>query len=293
MRQATRFIRKLRGDSQPILVEANDGELYVVKFGDNLRGPNLSFNESMGSELFRACGLAVPQWRALIATDCFLDRNRECWLEMQEGRRRPSPGLCFGSGFLGCRARTILEIVPGTATYLRRITNARDFWLAWLLDVCACHSDNRQAVFELEASTALNCIFIDFGHMFGGPLGERKVVPCRAPRYWDGRVYLPVKGRLLMTLRRMVDRFDKDRVWRKIAVIPDEWRTKAAVVNFMECLERLSTPRFVETTLEAMAEYQRSYEREEMRGNQEQERSISLLRSRLQTNAIVQRAVAC
>ena len=46
----TRHIQKLRGGSQPILAEASDGRLYVVKFANNPQGANLLFNESMGRD---------------------------------------------------------------------------------------------------------------------------------------------------------------------------------------------------------------------------------------------------
>ena len=62
---AVRFIRKMRGGSQPILVEASDRNLYVVKSQDNLQGRNVLFNEVVGSEMFRQVGLPGPE-RALI-----------------------------------------------------------------------------------------------------------------------------------------------------------------------------------------------------------------------------------
>ncbi len=57
----TQYVRNLRGGSQPILARASDGFLYVVKFANNLQGPNLLFNESAGSELYLACGLPIPE----------------------------------------------------------------------------------------------------------------------------------------------------------------------------------------------------------------------------------------
>src|SRR5580698_1050275 len=105
--------RSLRGGSQPILAHATDGLVYVVKFANNLQGPNLLFNESAGYELYRACGLPVPDWTPLWVTDSFLDGNRDCWMQTPEGRLRPSSGLCFGSLFLGQKGDRLFEIVPG------------------------------------------------------------------------------------------------------------------------------------------------------------------------------------
>src|ERR1035437_3514301 len=96
-----RFIRKLRGGSQPILAEASDGLLYVVKFINNLQGPNLLFNESAGSEIFHANALAVPSWKPIFISDSFLDHNPDSWMQTPTGLLRLVSGLCFGSQFLG------------------------------------------------------------------------------------------------------------------------------------------------------------------------------------------------
>src|SRR5580700_5874154 len=92
-----RYLRSLRGGSQPFLAQASDGLFYVVKFAHNLQGPNLLFNESAGTELFRCCGLAVPEWRPLLVTSDFLDQNPGCWMRTAEEVLRPNAGLCFGS----------------------------------------------------------------------------------------------------------------------------------------------------------------------------------------------------
>ena len=82
------YIRKLRGGSQPILVRADDGLVYVVKFSNNLQGPNLPFNEALGTELFRVAGFNVPKWRLVEVSDDFIDRNPSCWMETECGKLR-------------------------------------------------------------------------------------------------------------------------------------------------------------------------------------------------------------
>jgi hypothetical protein len=85
---AEQFVRKLRGSCQPILVRASDGLLYVAKFAKNLQGPNVLFNESAGTELYRAFGLSVPSWKQLVVTGKFVDRNPGCWMQTDDGARR-------------------------------------------------------------------------------------------------------------------------------------------------------------------------------------------------------------
>jgi hypothetical protein len=119
--RVTRYICNLHGGSQPILAQACDGLLYVVKFANNLQGFNLPFNECIGTELYHACGLAVPSWRPLLVTDSFLDQNPDCWMQAQHGRLRPNSGLCFGSRFLGGNGIRVLEILSETS--FKRVRN--------------------------------------------------------------------------------------------------------------------------------------------------------------------------
>jgi hypothetical protein len=154
----THFMRKLRGRSQPILAQASDGLFYVVKFANNMQGPNVLFNESMGSELYHGCGMAGPSWKALQVTDSFVERNPNSWLQTPEGRLRPASGLCFGSRFLGSDGKHVFEILPESS--FKRIHNRKDLWLAWLIDACAGQTNNRQALFmvKLIPSCLLNCL---------------------------------------------------------------------------------------------------------------------------------------
>lgn len=287
----TRYIRSLRGGSQPILAEANDGNLYVVKFADNIQGPHLPFNESMGTELYRACGLPVSPWKALEITDSFLDRNPACWWQTQQGRLRPLAGVSFGSRFLSGQSARLFEILPGS--YFERVRNATDFWLAWTLDVCADHSDVRQAIFREELSGQLGAVFIDFGHMFGGATGRDPFRHVLASRYRDGRVYSRMKPRFLLTVRKILDTLDVNQLWQQLAAVPDEWKTKSAIQNFTGCLDRLSDAASLEKTLDAMVKSHQSTARETFLPNCGRKPSPSILRPRVQSVARGRRTVAC
>ncbi len=245
----TRYIRSLRGGSQPILGEASDGEVYVVKFADNLQGTNLLFNEIAGTELYRACGLPVAPWQPLLVTVDFLDENPACWSQTPKGLHRPTGGVCFGSRFLGGEDVRIFEILPGS--HFQRVRSHTDFWLAWLLDVCASHADRRQAIFVEGALGALEAVFIDFGHMFGGPKGDQHP-HWRASRYMDERIYLRPTTRSGLTVRNISCNLAPDRLWRKLATVPDEWKCESAIQNFAACLNRLSDSRFVDSMFDVM-----------------------------------------
>jgi hypothetical protein len=272
----TQYIRKLRGGSQPILVQASDGLLYVVKFANNLQGPNLLFNESAGSELFRSCGLPVPEWRPVKVSNSFLDKNPDCWIQTPEGRLRPSSGLSFGSRFLGGNGKPLLEILP--ASSFNRVRNQASFWLAWLIDVCAEHGDNRQAIFEEDAEGWLDASFVDHGHLFGGPKADMKRSFC-ASRYLDPRIYAAVSSEALLGFQSIVRALDVDRLRQRTEAIPAEWRQVSARESFERCLQRLSKPLLVRNVLETIVDaIERRTEKESGNPGRERKPSFEVLR---------------
>ncbi len=245
--RVTTHIRKLNGCSQSSLTEASDDEIYVVKLTDKQLGENLLFNEVMGTELYRACGLAVPPWRRVLVTDDFIRQNPGYWRQTPEGRESPS-GVFFGSSYLGCNPSTVFEILPGG--YFSRV-RAADFWLAWLVDICASHTDNRQALFVQRETHELDPIFIDFGHMFGGPNGDKEP-HFIASRYRDVRIYPRLTARFLLTIRRTAASLNAEKLWRQVGKVPDEWKSQRGVQNFATCLNRLADAQFVEKSLGMM-----------------------------------------
>jgi hypothetical protein len=242
------YIRKLPGCSQPFLAEASDGAIYVVKLSDNQLGENLLFNEMAGTELYRACGLAVASWQPLLVTNDFIYQSPQYRQETTGGRERPA-GVFFGSLYLGRNCNNLFEILPGS--YFPRVRDAADFWLAWLVDICASHADNRQTIFVERETHELDPVFIDFGHMFGGPKGNQEP-HFRASRYLDERIYPRLSTRLLLTIRRAAANLNSDHLWQQIGTAPDEWKSQRGLQNFTASLNKLADSRFVERSLDMM-----------------------------------------
>jgi hypothetical protein len=242
----TQYVRNLRGGSQPILARASDGLFYVVKFINNLQGPNLLFNESAGSELYRACGLAVPEWKPLLLSESFINENPDCWLQTPEGRLRPEAGLCFGSLYLGGDGQRLIEFLP-RASFVR-VRNRASFWLAWLVDICAGHTDNRQAIFVESAGGWLDACFVDHGHFFGGPNADQSK-NFRASAYLDSRIYQKLTAQDALGLLDVIQSLDSDRLWQQANAIPDSWRHTSALYGFRSALERLSRPLLLQNVL--------------------------------------------
>ena len=235
--QAKRFVRRLRGGSQPVLIEASDGLQYVVKFQNNFQGPNLLFNEVAGTELFGQAGLPVPDWRPIRITERFLRSTPECWLETAHGLVRPQAGLCFGSLFLEPEQSRIFEILSGG--YFSRVRSRGDFWTAWVLDVLAENTDHRQALFVEEGNSRLQTFFIDHGHLLGGARGA-SVPWYRASRYIDPRVYTEAGEPEAGAVEESIRRIDLRRLAKRVIALPEAWKPASALLRFGRMMERLS-----------------------------------------------------
>jgi len=247
--RAALFICKLRGGSQPILVEGTNGVLYVLKFSDNPQGPNVPFNEVAGAELFHACGLPVPGWDPLLLTDEFIDSNRDCWPVVEAEPRRPRAGLCFASRFLGSQNQQLIEILPGSA--FNRIRNRAHFWLAWFIDICCEHIDNRQAIFLRDSEGWLHASFIDSGHLLSGARGDSKP-NFWSPRYLDPRIYNGISSLDIAKYRRVLFTLNADAVFARILEMPQDWQLPSAVAALTRCLSRIANRQFANVIWEML-----------------------------------------
>jgi hypothetical protein len=242
--EAIRFVRRLRGGSQPILVEASDGFFYVVKFLNNFQGPNLLFNEAIGTEIFRLAGLAVPEWRTVAISEHFLAQNPGCWLESEHGLVKPQTGLCFGSRFLELGECRVFEILSGG--FFSRVRDRRNFWTAWLLDVLSEHTDNRQALFVEGETQWLDAYFVDHGHLLGGARGSA-APHFRASRYLDPRIYPAVSRADAEAAQKAILGIDPLALAETVLQLPALWKTASAIVRFGQLMRRFGDPALVES----------------------------------------------
>src|SRR5208337_2570535 len=126
------------------------------------------------------------------------------------------------------------------------------FWLAWLIDICAQHADNRQAVFQQDEAGGIHARFVDHGHLFGGPKGGTRP-HFLASRYLDPRIYQRVSSHHLLEIQKVAQRVDAEWLWERVEALPDEWKTASALKGFAECLNRLSQPGLVQNILDTMS----------------------------------------
>jgi hypothetical protein len=170
-------------------------------------------------------------------------------METPEGRLRPNSGLCFGSRFLGQNGKRLHEILPRTS--FERVRTPASFWLAWLIDVCAEHVDNRQALFTENTDGWLNVHFIDFGHFFGGPKADLRK-NFRASRFLDLRIYAKLSSEAFLQFKDAAHAWNTDTFWKRLEAIPADWRYASSLGSFERCLERLASPLLVQSVLDTI-----------------------------------------
>ena len=90
----TKHIRVLRGGSQPHLMQANDGNLYVVKFQGNPQGTRVLANEMLAAMLAEGLGLPMPTTEVVELPP---ELSEGLFFEIPSGRQPILPGLHLGS----------------------------------------------------------------------------------------------------------------------------------------------------------------------------------------------------
>lgn len=229
-----RFVAKMRGGSQSALIEASDGLQYVVKWQHNPQGARIVLNEALGSALYKEIGLPTPEWAAIEISDAFIDANRGLWFDTCHGFVRPTAGIHFASLRMGTETQTVFEVLPGT--WFTRIQNRDTFLGALVADVWSEHVDSRQALFlQEDGQHALSVVYIDHGHMFGGPDGAQ-VMRLRACFHLDMRIYASLE--LVDGLNYWIQRIQDGGqaiVANAVASIPEEWLS----TSFDENIDRL------------------------------------------------------
>lgn len=178
---ARRFIRKMRGGAQAHLLEADDGNFYIVKFQNNPQHRKILVNELIASEILSHLQVTAPECRIVRVSPEFLERNPE--VHIQTGTRRVAvePGWHFGSRYPGNPdTMAIYDFVPDAL--LQQVANQEQFRAVLVFDRWVSNADGRQSVFfraQLRDWLAqpgvpprklgFVALMIDHGFAFNGP----------------------------------------------------------------------------------------------------------------------------
>lgn len=247
---ARRLIRKMRGGAQAHLVEASDGNFYVVKFRNNPQHGRILVNEWLASVFLSYLGIAAPEGALVRVSEDFLRDNPEAYFQLGTRRAAIEPGWHFGSRFPGHPAHhAVYDFLPDSL--LGEIQNLYDFRAVLVFDKWMGNADTRQAIFFrarlkewLPGSTAhaLRLGFvaqmIDHGYVFEGPNWRFSDSPLQG-LYFRPLVYREVRG--LDDFQPWLDRvvnFPEEVVDQAVKQIPPAW-LEGDEAEFATLMERL------------------------------------------------------
>lgn len=151
-------LRSLPGSSLAQLALCDDKNSYVIKCGNNSEGSNTLANEVIADLLMNALNLPTAQWRIATYSSsaaCPFHHSK-CDLHFASELLKPSSN------------GRLYSFLPGS--FVPRIENRPDFIGALVFDIWAGSTDVRQAVYvEDHKNRTFKAVFIDNGHLFGGP----------------------------------------------------------------------------------------------------------------------------
>lgn len=247
---ARRLIRKMRGGAQAHLIEASDGNFYVVKFLNNPQHRRILVNEWMASVFLNYLGVSAPQAALVRVSGDFLRDHPEAHFQLGSRRQSIEPGWHFGSRFPGDPTRhAVYDFLPDSL--LTGIENLQDFRAVVVFDKWMGNADSRQAIFFrarlkewLPGSGAhpLRLGFvaqmIDHGYVFEGPHWRFGDAPLQGLYFRPG-VYKDVRS--LDDFQPWLDRvanFPEEVVDQAVKQIPAAW-LEGQEDEFAALLERL------------------------------------------------------
>ena len=232
---ALRLVRKMRGGAQAHLLEASDGNHYVVKFLNNPQHRRILVNEWVASAFLRYLGLSAPEPALIEVTSSFTENNPDAHIQLGSQRHPPILGWHFGSRFPGHPARTVVyDFLPDVL--LPKVENYAEFAALLAFDQWMGNADSRQAIFFRSRIREWLPTFevhpqklgfvaqmVDHGFVFDGPNWRFGDSPLQG-LYFRPIVYQNVRGwdDFQPWLDRIVN-FPEHIVDRAIHQIPQAW----------------------------------------------------------------------
>ena len=226
---AVRHIRKMRGGAQSHLLEADDGNAYVVKFRNNPQHRRILINELLASVFLDYLRISAPEIALLHVSDRFLAANPEVHLTLGTRRIEVEPGWQFGSRFPGNPATlNVYDFLPDAL--LPSVANLDDFRGILVFDKWVGNADGRQTIFYRanvrergELRPRFVARMIDHGFAFNGPHWDFPDSPLQG-LYARRIVYDPVRSldgfQPWLDLLRHLPEEVVDRAWKSV---PPDW----------------------------------------------------------------------
>jgi hypothetical protein len=233
---ARRHIRKMRGGAQSHLLEADDGQFYIVKFQNNPQHRRILVNELLASVFLKYLQISSPVAALIHVTEEFVRNNPDVAIELGSSKMPVATGWQFGSRYPGDPARVaVYDFVPDAL--LHKVRNQSDFLGALAFDKWVANADGRQAVFfrarvrewvpatiETHAlSMGFVATMIDQGFAFNGPHWNFPDSPVQG-LYARKLVYQDVESlREFEPWLERIRNFPEEVVDRAYKQVPPEW----------------------------------------------------------------------
>jgi hypothetical protein len=234
---AVRHVRKMRGGAQAHLLEADDGNWYVVKFRNNPQHHRVLVNELLAATFLEYLKIAAPPAAVIQVTAQFMAANPEIHLQIGTASIAVAPGWHFGSRYPGDPARAaVYDFLPDAL--LSHVVNLEDFRAILVFDKWTGNADGRQSVFYramvkegagkpavkvLPAKPGFVAQMIDHGYAFNGPHWDFPESPVQG-LYARALVYESVRSfEDFQPWLEQVTYFPEevvDRAWKRI---PADW----------------------------------------------------------------------
>ena len=249
---ARRFLRKMRGGAQAHLLEADDGNFYVVKFQNNPQHRRILVNEMIAGAILEHLQIAAPEHQMVRIPEGFLEANPEVYVQTGSRRVAVREGWHFGSRYPGNPDVTaVYDFIPDAL--LQQVANLEQFRAVLVFDRWVANADGRQSVFfraQLKDWLAkpgipprrlgFVALMIDHGFAFNGPhweLPESAVMGLYSRR----TVYANVRS--LDDFEPWLTRvaaFPEDVLDRALRRIPPDWLEddEPALYRLLEALLR-------------------------------------------------------
>jgi hypothetical protein len=184
-------LRRMRGGSQPFLVEGEDRQFYVAKFTGNPQGNRTLINEWIAHRLFQQLGLSTPDLRLLQLSERSKS-TEDLWFQIGNQTIAIQGTFHLGSQCpVDPTTTAIYDFLP--RRLFPKVVNLGDLASAFVLDRWLGQTDTRQAVFARDRTNGkdlkLRLYLIDHGMSFAGKQWE---LPdsMKYGLYMDRSVYL-------------------------------------------------------------------------------------------------------
>ena len=136
----------MRGGAQSHLLEADDGQFYVVKFLNNPQHRRILVNELIASSFFRYLQIAVPETAIISVSEEFLAENPEACLQLGAAAF-PSPRAGTSGPVSPAIPRAWRFTISFPTRCSQQVTNLAHFLGALVLDKWMANADARQAIY--------------------------------------------------------------------------------------------------------------------------------------------------